>query len=78
LNNNYSYKNDGIRINVNEYVFKEKEKKIKNFEEPSERKEITNFIYKINYYSARKISTFINWIPVTKWLLNEAFFYLNK
>jgi len=62
LNNNYSHKNDGISLNVNEFDFKDKEIKMVNLEEPSDRKDITNFIYKLNDYSARKLSstTFIN------------------
>jgi len=48
LNNNYSHKNDGKNLNVNEFYYKNKEIKMVNLEEPSDRKDITNFIYKFN------------------------------
>jgi len=41
LNNNYSHKNYGISLNENEFDYKDKEIKMVNFEEPSDRKDIT-------------------------------------
>lgn len=53
---NYSHKNFGITLNVNEFDFKDKEIKMLNFEEPADRKEITNFIENLNDYSFRKLA----------------------
>jgi len=59
---NYSHKNYGISLNVNEFDFKDKEIKMLNFEEPADRKEITNFIENLNDYSSRKLppNSYIN------------------
>lgn len=53
---NYAHKNHGISLNVNEFDFKDKEIKMLNFDEPSDRKEILHFIENLNDYSCRKLA----------------------
>ena len=52
---NYSHKNYGLCLNVNEFDFKDKEVKMLNYEEIN-KKEINNLIENLNDYSIRKMT----------------------